>query len=106
MQVFQTNRLVLTNEPGRYLMLKIPARIGYTSMELGDFLAGFLAILAALLFPGVLALGLGQFLLIACIVFGIGYRLPITGDEEGFETQVNAHSFPSQSKRCDFFLNQ
>ena len=105
-QGLETNRLVLTDQSGRQLVVKITAGIGDASMQLGNFEAGFRSVLAPLLFLGKSSLCLGKLLFITSIVFGVGYRLPIRGDEEGFQTQVNAHCFLSWGKRRDGFLNQ
>src|SRR5205823_5277821 len=66
-ECFQTDHLVFADQFGGHLMLKIPAGIGYASMQLCHFFTGFLAVLAALFLACVLALCLRQLLLIPCI---------------------------------------
>src|SRR5947199_4679787 len=61
--------LVFADQLSRHLMLKITARIGNASMQLGYFLACFFTVLAPLLFLGMTPLSLSQLLFISCVVF-------------------------------------
>src|SRR5216684_897057 len=87
-KVLDTDRLVLTNQTCRELVREITAAISDTSMDLSDFLTGLFSVLAALLFLGMSALGLGKLLLILAEKLWIAHHFPIREHDEGFQAQI------------------
>src|SRR5690348_2970393 len=75
-QALDANRLVLTNNAGRELLLIVTATIGNPSVETGDLAASLLTIARAFFLLGKATLCAGQFPLVACEELGVADGLP------------------------------
>src|SRR6266849_5560164 len=95
-KVFDTDRLVLTNQTCRELVREITAAISDASMDLGDFLTGLFSVLAALLFLGVPSLSFSQRRLLRSCVTCFGHDLFIRELGEGVPARLGTRRRRSQ----------
>ena len=91
LQALETDRLVLTNELCRELVLIVTPSIGNSRMKTSDFHTRFCPVLTALFLLGKVTLGTGQFLLILVEELGVAMGVSSRGDDHGLEPQVQPH---------------
>ena len=100
------DRLVLTDQASRKLVLMVSASIGYSGMDFSDSAPLFLAVLGALLLAGKFPLCSGQGFGVPRGVPGILEDLAVGGGHKRFQAQVNADGFVFWRKGSDLFLDQ
>ena len=89
-QALDHDRLVLTNQVRRKLVLVVSSLVGNTRMDLRHTPPLLLAVLRARLFAGKPSLSARQFLLITSKILGVRKGLPIGGDHHDGESQIDA----------------
>ncbi len=105
-EALDDDRLVLTDQVCRKLVLVVSASIGDARMDPRDTAALLLAVLRALLLAGQFALATSQLLFITRKILGIRKRLPIGSYHQGFQSQIDADLLLLGLKWRDIFLNQ
>jgi hypothetical protein len=103
-QALDANRLVLTNDASRELVLVIATAVGNACMDAGNFAPRLLPIARALVLLAQPPLGAGQLLLIPCEELGIADGLPIGGHDHRLEAQIQPNDFVGGRKRCHLLL--
>src|SRR2546426_744504 len=88
LQTLDANRLVLTDQLCRELVLIVAPSVTDTSMYSGNLTTGFVSVLGTFFLLGKTALSLCQLLLILLKELGIAGGLPIGGDDHGLQAQV------------------
>ena len=104
LQTLDANRLVLTDQLCRELVLVVPSPIGDPSMDTGDFQTSFRAVLGAFVLLGKTTLCLRQLLFILLEELGIAGGLPIGGDDQRLQAQVKPHLLIHYWQRLDVFF--
>ena len=106
LQTLDTDRLVLTDQLCRELVLIITASITDTSMDASHLEPCFGAVLGTFFLLGKTALGSCQFLLILVEERGIAIGVPIGGDHHGLQAQVKPHLFVDHVQELDVLFHQ
>ncbi len=105
-QALNANDLVFMDNACRELVLVISSSVVNTSMDFGDFQTGFVPILGALLFPGMLTLGFCQLLLILGKVAGVANGLTSREGNHGFDPKIKPNHLWSDGKWLHVFFYQ
>ncbi len=105
-QTLDTDRLVLTDQLCRELLLRITATITDTSVDPSHLEPSFGAVLTALLFLGETTLSTCQFLLILVEELRIAVGLSIGGDHHRLQAQVKPDLFVDHRPERDVLLDQ
>ena len=96
-QALNDDRLVLTDQVRRKLVLMVSSPVGNTRMDLGHTTPLLLAVLRAGLFAGKPSLHTRQLLRIASKILGVRKALLIGGGHHGGESQIDADGLGTQA---------
>ncbi len=106
LQTLDTDRLVLTDQLCRELVLRITASVTDPRMDASHLETSLGAVLGALLFLGEATLSPCQLLLILVEEFGIAGGVPIRGDHHGLQAQIKPHLRLHHRQELDVFFDQ
>ena len=106
LQTLDADRLVLTNNASRELVLIVPSPVSNLSMDTSYFETGFRYVLTALLLLSKATLSLSQFLLVLTEVPWIDDMLPIGSDNHTLQAKIKPHLLLHDRQVLDILFDQ
>ncbi len=106
LKTLDADRLVLTNDASRKLVLIVTASISNARMHARDLVPGFGTVLGPLFLLGQATLGTRQLLFILVEELGIANGLPRREDHHGLQAQVQSHLLVHLRQGLDVLFHQ
>jgi hypothetical protein len=105
-QALHADHLVLVDDACREFVLVVSPSIGDTSVDFSDYETSFVAVLAALLFPGKPSLCLRQLLFVTGCIAGIANLLTCRESHHRLDAKVKPNHLLHHGKGLDLFCYQ
>ena len=106
LQTLDTDRLVLTDQLCRELLLVITASVTDASVYSSHLETSLIAVLGTFFLLGKTPLGLRQLLLILVEEFGVAMSLSLGGDHHRLQAQIKSHLFVDYWQMLDVLFDQ